>query len=227
MAPLAWTLSAAMVAVTSGHPSRALAAIAPASPSCANACLGSCRHAQANATASFCHTASYDAAYTEVVTGVETTCGVSSSAIADVWTSLNLTFAQLLADPASVVSVAVGANASADYCHTECVAGGNVSSCTTHCYPRLPCLEPCLATCSAEPAPDAALKFSAIAKAHKSYTLVYAMVGMDVGFENPLFATIELSYEEVSAFSHVASDVPPTPLEWAWPRPPHREPQEF
>ena len=29
------------------------------------------------------------------------------------------------------------------------------------------------------------------------YTLVYAMVGMDVGFENPLFASIELSYEEV------------------------------
>lgn len=31
----------------------------------------------------------------------------------------------------------------------------------------------------------------------QGYTLVYAMVGMDVGFENPLFASIELSYEEV------------------------------
>ena len=27
--------------------------------------------------------------------------------------------------------------------------------------------------------------------------MVYAVVGCDVGFENPLFASIELSYEEV------------------------------
>ncbi|CAE7661655.1 Sf3b3, partial [Symbiodinium microadriaticum] len=43
----------------------------------------------------------------------------------------------------------------------------------------------------------ARLTISSPLEAHKSYTLVYAMVGMDVGFENPLFASIELSYEEV------------------------------
>jgi splicing factor 3B subunit 3 len=36
----------------------------------------------------------------------------------------------------------------------------------------------------------ARLTISSPLEAHKSYTLVYAMVGMDVGFENPLFATI-------------------------------------
>ena len=36
----------------------------------------------------------------------------------------------------------------------------------------------------------------ALPAADQGYTLVYAMVGMDVGFENPLFASIELSYEE-------------------------------
>lgn len=43
----------------------------------------------------------------------------------------------------------------------------------------------------------ARLTISSPLEAHKSYTLVYATCGMDVGFENPLFATIELSYEEV------------------------------
>ncbi|CAK9020807.1 unnamed protein product, partial [Durusdinium trenchii] len=48
----------------------------------------------------------------------------------------------------------------------------------------------------------ARLTISSPLEAHKSYTLVYAMVGMDVGFENPLFASIELSYEEVDKDPH-------------------------
>lgn len=48
----------------------------------------------------------------------------------------------------------------------------------------------------------ARLTISSPLEAHKSYTLVYATVGMDVGFENPLFATIELSYEEVDRDPH-------------------------
>eukprot|EP00746_Dinoflagellata_sp_MGD_P091760 gnl/MRDRNA2_/MRDRNA2_36348_c0_seq1.p1 gnl/MRDRNA2_/MRDRNA2_36348_c0~~gnl/MRDRNA2_/MRDRNA2_36348_c0_seq1.p1 ORF type:complete len:1184 (-),score=253.37 gnl/MRDRNA2_/MRDRNA2_36348_c0_seq1:15-3260(-) len=43
----------------------------------------------------------------------------------------------------------------------------------------------------------ARLTISSPLEAHKPCTLVYSVVGMDVGFENPLFATIELSYEEV------------------------------
>ena len=48
----------------------------------------------------------------------------------------------------------------------------------------------------------ARLTISSPLEAFKSYTLVYSMVGMDVGFENPLFATIELSYEEVDRDPH-------------------------
>lgn len=33
--------------------------------------------------------------------------------------------------------------------------------------------------------------------AHKSHTLTYDMVGIDVGYENPLFACIEADYGEI------------------------------
>lgn len=33
-------------------------------------------------------------------------------------------------------------------------------------------------------------------EAHKSTTFVYHMVGVDVGFENPMFACLEVDYEE-------------------------------
>ena len=33
-------------------------------------------------------------------------------------------------------------------------------------------------------------------EAHKSNTLVYNIVGVDVGFENPMFACLEMDYEE-------------------------------
>lgn len=36
-------------------------------------------------------------------------------------------------------------------------------------------------------------------EAHKSNTLVYHMVGVDVGFENPMFACLEIDYEEADA----------------------------
>jgi len=43
----------------------------------------------------------------------------------------------------------------------------------------------------------ARLTISSPLEAHKSSTLVFALTGLDVGFENPLFAAIELSYEEI------------------------------
>ncbi|XKL63223.1 hypothetical protein PGB90_005587 [Kerria lacca] len=43
---------------------------------------------------------------------------------------------------------------------------------------------------------EARLTISSPLEAHKSSTLVYHMVGVDVGFENPLFACLEIDYEE-------------------------------
>ncbi|KAG8312990.1 Splicing factor 3B subunit 3 [Homalodisca vitripennis] len=42
---------------------------------------------------------------------------------------------------------------------------------------------------------EARLTISSPLEAHKSNTLVYHMVGVDVGFENPLFACLEIDYE--------------------------------
>ena len=41
----------------------------------------------------------------------------------------------------------------------------------------------------------ARLTISSPLEAHKSHTLVYDVVGVDVGFENPMFACLELDYE--------------------------------
>jgi splicing factor 3B subunit 3 len=43
----------------------------------------------------------------------------------------------------------------------------------------------------------ARLTISSPLEAHKSHTFVYDVVGMDVGFENPVFACLELDYEDV------------------------------
>ena len=43
---------------------------------------------------------------------------------------------------------------------------------------------------------QARLTISSPLEAHKSTTLVYHMVGVDVGFENPMFACLEVDYEE-------------------------------
>lgn len=43
---------------------------------------------------------------------------------------------------------------------------------------------------------EARLTISSPLEAHKSSTLVYHMVGVDVGFENPLFACLEIDYED-------------------------------
>ncbi|EDO49217.1 predicted protein [Nematostella vectensis] len=42
----------------------------------------------------------------------------------------------------------------------------------------------------------ARLTISSPLEAHKSHTLVYHMVGVDAGFENPMFACLEMDYEE-------------------------------
>jgi hypothetical protein len=42
---------------------------------------------------------------------------------------------------------------------------------------------------------QAHLTISSPLEAHKSNTLVYHIVGVDVGFENPMFASLEIDYE--------------------------------
>lgn len=46
---------------------------------------------------------------------------------------------------------------------------------------------------------EARLTISSPLEAHKSNTLVYHMVGIDNGFENPMFACLEIDYEEVDS----------------------------
>lgn len=43
----------------------------------------------------------------------------------------------------------------------------------------------------------ARLTISSPLEAHKSNTFVYHTVGVDVGFENPMFACLEMDYEDV------------------------------
>lgn len=43
---------------------------------------------------------------------------------------------------------------------------------------------------------NANLTISSPLEAHKAHTILFSVVGMDVGFENPLFACLELDYEE-------------------------------
>ena len=42
----------------------------------------------------------------------------------------------------------------------------------------------------------ARLTISSPLEAHKPHTIVYSIVGVDVGFENPIFASLELDYED-------------------------------
>lgn len=42
----------------------------------------------------------------------------------------------------------------------------------------------------------AKLTISSPLEAHKSHTVVYHSVGVDVGFENPIFACIEIDYSD-------------------------------
>lgn len=46
---------------------------------------------------------------------------------------------------------------------------------------------------------EARLTISSPLEAHKSSTLCYHMVGVDVGFENPMFACLEIDYEDADA----------------------------
>lgn len=43
---------------------------------------------------------------------------------------------------------------------------------------------------------QARLTISSPLEAHKTNTIVFHIVGVDVGFENPLFACLEIDYEE-------------------------------
>ena len=42
---------------------------------------------------------------------------------------------------------------------------------------------------------SARLTISSPLEAHKAHTIVHHLVGVDVGFENPMFACLELDYE--------------------------------
>ena len=59
---------------------------------------------------------------------------------------------------------------------------------------------------------QARLTISSPLEAHKSSTFVYHCVGVDVGFENPLFACLEVDYEEVDndPTGEVAAKLPMT-----------------
>ena len=46
---------------------------------------------------------------------------------------------------------------------------------------------------------SARLTMSSALEAHKSQCLVFDIFGVDVGFENPVFACIELDYESLDA----------------------------
>lgn len=46
----------------------------------------------------------------------------------------------------------------------------------------------------------ARLTISSPLEAHKSHTLVYHTVGIDVGFENPMFACLEMDYEVLKLY---------------------------
>jgi len=44
---------------------------------------------------------------------------------------------------------------------------------------------------------DQKLTISSPLDAHKSHTIIFDMCGVDVGYENPLFAVIEVDYGEI------------------------------
>lgn len=44
---------------------------------------------------------------------------------------------------------------------------------------------------------EARLTISSPLEAHRGQTLVYSVVGLDMGFDNPIFAAIELDYTDV------------------------------
>lgn len=46
---------------------------------------------------------------------------------------------------------------------------------------------------------EARLTISSPLEAHKSSTLTYHMIGVDVGFENPMFACLEIDYEKADS----------------------------
>lgn len=46
---------------------------------------------------------------------------------------------------------------------------------------------------------EARLTISSPLEAHKSSTLTYHMIGVDVAFENPMFACLEIDYEKADS----------------------------
>lgn len=53
---------------------------------------------------------------------------------------------------------------------------------------------------------QARLTISSPLEAHKSNTLVYHMIGIDVGFENPTFACLEIDYEVKLILHHTSGN---------------------
>jgi splicing factor 3B subunit 3 len=56
------------------------------------------------------------------------------------------------------------------------------------------------------------LTISSPLESHKAHTLCFSICGVDVGFENPIFAAIELDYEEADAYHSEPTALPPKML---------------
>ena len=54
---------------------------------------------------------------------------------------------------------------------------------------------------------SARLTISSPLEAHKSHTLVYHIVGLDVGFDNPMFACLEMDYEVSIPCDNILHDI--------------------
>lgn len=61
---------------------------------------------------------------------------------------------------------------------------------------------------------DARLTISSPLEAHKGATLCYGLTGLDVGFDNPLFAAIELDYAEADQVGAAGGLVGSSGCQW-------------
>ncbi len=63
---------------------------------------------------------------------------------------------------------------------------------------------------------SARLTISSPLEAHKAHTIVFSVCGVDVGFENPIFACLEVDYEEATQNAQNNAQNPPAEV-WLGP----------
>lgn len=61
---------------------------------------------------------------------------------------------------------------------------------------------------------NAKLTISSPLEAHKSHMICHALTGIDVGFENPVFTSLEQSYEEIDTNHDSEAELPPKGVSW-------------